>query len=501
MRKQGRFKPESDRMPPKVRPAVAGEMDGYTVPAPGAGKTSSLDRGGRVRIYPANKTEKRASYMTRLPVVVKQYDGRSIASDPFTDRDFINKPAVMQYDWQDINIAAQMGATGDSAAATYAGYVQNTMFNDIIRSIQSQRLINLSNITLNNPVAAPAFTTAFTVTSFQAWMNYYMKAALIVRCLESVYAAGDISFTLSQMASAVTQNKQQLDAVAATLKTFKVPNKLIAWIDKLSGVKITNDNEPAVIYGMQAAGAVITDLTVSANVAGVIAAAEVFITRLVNPGFGAGPGANYAADFATITSNFALAYGNQAVWPVKGASTSPMEYWQGYGWAAEYTNTTTSTFFTWPNSNVVDMIPILVPEGMSEEEGMFMASMLGGVRYCSDAEGSAIAGTPNMCGVYTLVGTQNAGFNNMTGGIYSQVGSASSFNEAGAGAATTVFTNIELEFDFWLPYARGIVTTTAGGYNADRRALRDLAIVKARRQDLWDASLIWIQECFLGELL
>jgi len=498
---RGRPRPESSLAPAVHSSVATGSRDGYTMSSPAGEK--ALDKGGRVKIYPGNKTARHAPFMQRLPVVVKQYDGRSIASDPFTDRDFINKPSVMLYPWKDINIAAQMGANSDTVGSTYSNYVQNVLFNDIVRALQSQRLINLSNISLQNPVAAPAFPTAFTVTSYQAWWNYYLKAALIIRALESCYVAGDINFTLSQIAAVVQANKTQLDAVAAQLKAFKVPQAIITWVDRLSGVKLTNDNEPAIIYGTEqsAVGADTVDLTLSVSISSMINDAQLFVTRLVNPGFSSGPGANYSTDFQTITSTHALAYGNQADWPVKGVSHDASEYWQGYGAAAVYKDTVAVLNFSWPNSAVLDMIPILVPEGMTEEDGMFMASMLGMVRYCSDPDGTTTATTPNLCGVYTQTGAQNAASDPMGGAIYSQVGSIAHFVETGAAAATTVFTNIELEHNFWLPYARAEVTTAAGGYNADRRALRDLAIVKSRRSDLWEASIIAIQQWFLGSLL
>lgn len=469
-------------------------------PARGNG-SDRLNRGGGGKMYP------RANYVnaTRtmgMPAEYATADGRHLASDPLADRDFLNRPSVIMWPWQDINWGLQSGS--NSVLVNAGSYVTSLMFNEIIMELQAARLINLSNVQLQNPVAAPAIGLAYTPTSFQYWLNLYTQAAVVMRACESILAGVEFNYTTSLLANAVQQNMPQLDALCDLLKPIKVPQGLVDHIDRISGFKTLTPSDPVELLGLPTQATLAVDYTNPGLIQTALGQAITTATRLGQPSLGAGTAANYLSDFQLIKSYFALAYGNSASWPTKGVSSNPSDYWQIYGGVSSFYDSTGAKYYSWPNAQglVNNLVPILCPKGMSPEDGKYMLSLLGMTRYTTDIPGVIAAGSAlNSVGLYQTSQAIAAGFGPTSFATYNQGGGVAISTEAAAGAQTTIFSNTELEVNFWLAYDRALVVNAGGGYNADRRSLRDLDIIKGRTTDLDGASVQYLKDMFIKPIL
>lgn len=467
----------------------------------GPNRTSNggLDRGGQTHRYP------RADYATvsggwGFPQEYQTADGRHLASDPLADRDFTNRPQVVDVPWQNINWIFQSGTTQTVQSAT--NYMLNDCFGEIIMALQAKRLVNLSNITLANPVPAPVTGLAYPTSSFTLWLNTYCQAALIMRCAESVLAGVEFNYTTSLMAAALQQQLPLLDGLCNLVKVIRVPQPLIDLIDRLSGLKTLTPSDPVIMLGNDTLSGVSRDMTQANNWQAALTDALTFATRLGQPGFNGGVAANFATDYQLIKSNFAMAYGNKAVWPKKGVSSNPAEYWQAYGSVTSYIDTVANKFYLWPQTASGLMVPILTPKKMDVADGKYMMSEIGFSRYCTDIPGTtSVATSPNSVGLYNVHNAQAAGFTTMSFGVYNSTGGLANSTEQGAAAATTVFTNTELEAFAWLPYSRGELITFASAYGSDRRQFKDLDIIKGRPADLDAATQQWCKDIFIMPIL
>lgn len=465
--------------------------------------SSSVDRGGKRQ--PFQHLQLGGTFVS--PEVVKRplYSGRIETTDFLFERDFTSRPAVYVYPLWDVNWTFQSGVTTvDAQATTLSTYVTN-MFNDILRTLQAQRLVNVSNVALANLTPAPVFNVAYVPTSMQALLRLYCLGASTVRMLESLLIAGDFNFAMSRIADAVMNNLQQLEAVSRKLRGFRVPPLLIDLIDKAVGVKVLDNDSPAMVYGnpLTSIGLQL-DLTVPANIAAIITLADNFLTQCVNPGFNGGSGANLANDFQLIWSLFGNAYGMSGVWPTAIVSHDPGEYFQGFTSAIQWDHTgAPGHWFGVPNTSVVDMVPTLLPKGINDDLAKYYLSLLGYQKYTPEAPGVVTdVVAPNFVGLFAM----NNGATPMVAAsatsmvFYSQNATFTNSPQQGGAARQLNWQNSETSAWYWASPADDEVLTAAM-YTSDQRYTNQLDLIKTRRIDMIDATQARLESIFVTSVL
>lgn len=461
---------------------------------------SNIDRGGKRQAF--NHLEIAGTYT--IPSVVKRdlYTGRADTTDFLMERDFTSRPAVYIYPYWGATWSFQSGTTTLDAQANVLGTYVTNMFNDILRTLQGQRLVNISNVALANPTPAPVYALPYVPSSMQALLLTFCSAAVMVRTLESLLVAGDFNFAMSRISDAVMQNLQQLEAVSRKLRGFRIPPLLIELIDRVSGVKIIDAYSPAMVYGgLTLSTGLQSDLTVPANVLTMITTADTFLTQCVNPGFNGGAGANLAGDFQLIWSLFADAYGFSGTWPAKGVSKDIGEYYQGYTSAIQWGDTTLAKWFGVPNTAAVDVVPTLIPKTCSPETAKFLLSLMGYQKYTPELGGVVgIAVPANFVGLFSM----NIGSTAVTGAtslvFYSQNATYTNSPQQGGAARTINWQNSETSaFYFASPADQEVINATM--YTNDQRYNDDMDIIKSRRVDLIDATQKRLEEIFVLSVL
>jgi len=464
-----------------------------------ANANSSIDRGGRRAPY--EHLQLGSTYRIPEPVLRELYNGRRMGTDVYIERDFANRAGAYILPYGDVNWAFQSGDTPNVNLGSLGNWM-GQMFTSILRTVQAQRLINISNVSLANPTPAPSYPVSYIPNSVQAWLRTYCIGAMLTRMFESCLVAGDLNYVMSLISDSVMQQLQLLEAVSRKLRGIRVPQPLMDLIDKASGVKMIDDYSTPIIYGSFINPQ--TDFTVTANVNSLLLSADQFLSQTVNPGLGGGPGANMANDFQIIQSMFALAYGAGPTWRDKGVDFNVGEYYQAYGAAAQWRDTTaTAHWYVNPSIAISPFVPILIPKEASEEDAKHLMSLMGVGRYSTDAVPLLDTSTPNIAGIFPLAYTTHpvaAGFG-FNFGRYTPAGTFSAINEVGTAVALTDWTTDELELMAWLAYARGQNITPGTTYGSDRRVFSEFDIIKMRDVDLIDATQDALEDTFISTIL
>lgn len=293
------------------------------------------------------------------PVMAKMYSGRIIGTDIVEDRVLTGRPSVFIVasngcNWVNFNPTAYLFGgftTGDTDITNEFGTFSKSLYSQICRVIEAQRLRVLRDTILDN--ANPTNTD-----SFGYFMQQYTNAFWGLRGLAGWVNAGNFNMSTALISNTINQVLMRLKADLDRLNSIPMSPSYMRAMDRLCGPKALDAD--SVVVGMQwGFGSVTTDMTQLANIQAMLTNMETALNNIL-----ASPPVNMGADMNRILNTLAIAYGETAPFEPKEIVIGPEEYGLFATQAISYLDTTALKLFSQPTSTlyVGGALPILIPK-------------------------------------------------------------------------------------------------------------------------------------------
>jgi len=377
------------------------------------------------------------------------------------------------------------GTTPDPDVAAMLGPLFKTMYSSIVRELQIDGNMMMRDTTLDN--------NGNITDSFGYWLSVYGTVFTTLRGLQGCLGMGNFNYPASLIANAVNTQIFGLEGALRQLMTFSVPPLFIRYLDRLCGPIAMSEDDPLIIAGVNSTAGANIDLTVSANIATLIAGCNTFLQVL-----GAGSANLATLDAQRIASTFAMAYGTPEFPVSKGIQYDPAVYLMHLFQAGTYRNTTSGDAITFPNYNAsapAGTIPIMVPRDYSDREVLGqLFSLWRSPVYSRDAVAGIL--NPNIVSQVGLWSNQATATTGSNFAYYHNDGTYTSRTNAAAGTFAITYAQPELEMAPWISESAAGATN----YSADTRIWQDVDRVYATVQQLIDQTMYITEEMFLNPI-